>query len=153
MKKLTKLALAFVLTFGLVFLASNVSFAANVSTLDTTGSGGKIAVSGTTESGVVAVAVLVYDEAGTNLVAMETAAVTSGEYKYTMDHAFDAGKYVVKVADYNGGDYVTKEVTVTKEATKSPKTAGVPNLVWGLLALSAIGVMLAITNVKRDDDN
>ena len=87
--------------------------AKDIKTINASESNGKVSVSGTAEAGTLAVAVLVYDENGAELLAMETASV-SDENLYYAEVELAEGTYLVKVADYDGGDY--------KTATVSPET-------------------------------
>lgn len=89
-------------------------FAANVTAVSATGNSTSATISGTAETGVTAVAIMVYDSTGTNLVIMESVSVNdSHTFSTTIDLA--AGSYLIKVADYDGGDY--KETTVTVGAS------------------------------------
>lgn len=87
--------------------------ASEVTTVNATLSNGVITVSGTTDSSVVSAAIWVYAQGGTEPVAMGTTAVTGGTYSYKFnDRKLTGDTYVVRVADYKGGDY--KSVTVKK---------------------------------------
>lgn len=92
-------------------------FAANIVTVSATGNSTSATVSGTAENGVTAVAIMVYDSTGTNLVIMESVSVSD-------DHTFNdtinlaSGSYLIKVADYEGGTY--SETTVTVAASNTP---------------------------------
>lgn len=84
--------------------------AKDIKTINASEANGKISISGTAEAGTLAVAIMVYDEAGSELVAMKTAAV-SDENLYYSDITLAEGTYVVKVADYEGGNYQTTTVS------------------------------------------
>lgn len=82
---------------------------------------GVITVKGTADSSVIAVAVLVYDSTGTNLITMQTAQ-TNDDDTFDATISLDAATYVVKVANYTGGSYVEKTVTPSDETLKVPNT-------------------------------
>ena len=96
-----------------VAIVPTTTRAKEIKTINASEAGGKISVSGTAEAGTLAVAVMVYDEEGENLITFETAGV-SDESLYYFETEIPEGTYVVKVADYDGGNY--------KIATVSPKT-------------------------------
>jgi hypothetical protein len=148
MKRINKLLLALALSFGMMFAASAYAEAAQVSTLEVTSAEKKITVKGTTDPDVLACAVLVFDAKGENMIAMETCAVTDSGYNYTMDHVFSEGTYLVKVADYNGGDYVTKEVKVDGAEKKSPKTSGLSLMMLFIVAGTLSGTYLVVKKVR-----
>lgn len=117
--------LVIALTIALAFAAVATPFttsAKDIKTINATYESGKIAVSGTAEAGTLAVAVMIYDEKGVDLLAFETAAVSDENLYYT-EVEMTEGKYLVKVADYDGGDF--------KTATIAPETKvvipGAPN--------------------------
>ena len=89
--------------------------AKDIKTINASEANGKISVSGTAEAGTLAVAVMVYDENGSELLAMETASV-SDESLYYAEVELPEGTYQVKVADYDGGDYKTATVSPTKKS-------------------------------------
>lgn len=81
-----------------------------------------ISINGTAESGVLATQIVVYDESGENIIAMQSTGVEADNtFSATIAVGSDA-KYIVKVADYDGGEY--KSATVTTEAVDP---AGSPN--------------------------
>ena len=115
MKKLNKYLLVIMLSLFIIPIISvNVNAATlNVKTINASITDNKISVDGTVDNGVLAVAIMVYEEDGTTLVAMKTTAVDSND-KYSDTIAVTAGKkYIVKAANYDGGTYVTAEVDGT----------------------------------------
>lgn len=102
-----------------------------VLTCEATAKNGVISVSGTTENGMLAVSVSVYDKAEKELVVTpESTAVIDNKFSYEIP--VSEGDYVVKMADYEGGEYCSKAVTLakaaeaeTKEETKDETTASV----------------------------
>ncbi|WP_075720648.1 hypothetical protein [Roseburia sp. 499] len=110
----------FFMAFALVCILciqKQTVFAANIVTVSATGNSTSATVSGTAENGVTAVAIMVYDSTGTNLIIMESVSVRD-------DHTFNdtinlaSGSYLIKVADYEGGTY--SETTVTVAASNTP---------------------------------
>ena len=105
-----------ILLIAMLLLPSSIVMAASVTTMDADGSNGKLTISGTTTEDCLAVAILVYDEAGTNLVYIETTGVENSAYKSTIHLA--NGTYTVKAGDYDGeNELITKKVTVTGSET------------------------------------
>ena len=84
--------------------------AGNVASLNVTATDEAINVSGTMDSGVVAAAIFVYAEDGKTLVTMKTTQVDSGNFSESI--ALEPGTYTVKVADYDGGEFASSDVTV-----------------------------------------
>ena len=84
-------------------------FAGEIKTADASiDTNGKITVKGTTESSVVAVAVSIHDADG-NFIKMVTGSVKDDDtYEVTAD--MEVNKYILKVADYHGGNFVEIEV-------------------------------------------
>ena len=92
-----------------------------VTNLEVTQSNNKISVKGKTESGVLAVAIAVYNEKGTELITMQTTSVNSdNEFSDTI--AQKEGNYLIKVADYEGGPYAEESLTVKEEDKTEEKT-------------------------------
>ena len=115
--KIMKLVVATIITIVtamIITILSSSVYAGTVSSALATENEGKITVSGSVDSSVYAVAILVYS--GDNLEYMETANVnSSGAYNVTLEKTFEDGTYTIKVADYNGGDYAVKEDLVVGE--------------------------------------
>lgn len=96
-------------------------FAANITAVSATGNSTSATISGTAETGVTAVAIMVYDSTGTNLVIMESVSVSdSHTFSTTID--LTEGSYLIKVADYDGGDYKETTVTVGTSGNTSDET-------------------------------
>lgn len=129
MKRLCKTIFALALFLGLIYANKFASYAANITTVNVSGENNKITVSGSCDAGVLACAVLVYDSTGTTLIDMETCAVDAGSYQYTLANTFAEGTYEVRVADYNGGSYVSKSAAVTGTAAATPPTTNTPSTV------------------------
>ena len=94
-------------------------------------SGTTITVSGIAESGMLAVQIAVYDAAEANVITTYSTAVNSDNTFAATITVSEAGTYVVKAADYDGGEYAsvtvgateeTEEETATEETIASPET-------------------------------
>ena len=115
MKKFSKYLLIIILSLFIIPIVSvNVNATTlDVKTINASITNNKISVDGTVNNGVLAVAIMVYEEDGTTLVTMETTSVDSND-KYSDTIDVTAGKkYIVKAANYDGGTYVTAEVDGT----------------------------------------
>lgn len=171
MKKSFKLIISTLLLAIMVLVPfANVDAAgnSNIKTIDASISNGTISVSGTTEDGVLAVAIMVYDSTETNLITMQTTSVGS-DNSYSDTISIESGNYVVKVADYDGGEYVTKTVkeTITEQeneqqevnentaansgaTTSNPKTGD--NIIF-YIAIFVIAVLGIIITIKINKTN
>ena len=85
-----------------------------------------ITVSGTAESGVLATQVIVYDESGENIVAMQSTGVEADNSFSTTIAVGSGAKYIVKVADYDGGEYSSVAVTTAADPSGSPNSGYAP---------------------------
>ena len=160
MKRLCKILFTLTLCLGLFVTVSVNADAKNISGVSAVSSNGKIIVSGTAEEGTLACAVFVYDSTESTLLDMETCAVKEDStFRYQMTKTYAKGDYVVKVADYDGGNYQTTTVKVadkteenikdtttnstTANATttvKSPKTSETTPWYFLVAALLLLGV-------------
>lgn len=117
MKKLIRLIIPIILLTFIIFPGRQQVKAFEITSLNVTEKTDGISVSGTAQEGTLAVVIAVYDEAGQNLVKMVTTSVDDlNAYSDTI--LMDKGKYIVKVADYEGGNFVTKSVTVGSTENK-----------------------------------
>lgn len=125
MKKLIGCLLSAVI-LAVLLVPSTVVQAASVKTMEASGTNGVLTVSGTTSEDSLAVAILVYDEAGTSLVYIETVGV-SDAHTYSSSISLKNGTYVVKAGDYDGSsDLISKTVTITESTvTSNPTTTAV----------------------------
>lgn len=103
---LPALALALIL-----IMPRDKTMAGTIASIDASVKDGTVTVSGTADSGVLSVAIFVYDEAGENMLQMKSVAVASDQ-KYSEDFKLSDGKYLVKAADYEGGKFAETTVTV-----------------------------------------
>ena len=112
---LPALALALIL-----IMPGDKTMAGTIASIDASVKDGTVTVSGTADSGVLSVAIFVYDEAGENMLQMKSVAVASDQ-KYSEDFKLSDGKYLVKAADYDGGKFAETIVTVgeSKEDDKN----------------------------------
>lgn len=147
----------------LIVIAPTV-FAADIKTVDASeDSSGKITVKGTADDSMVAVAVSLYEEDGTFIKVVTGSVEDDNTYEVTIN--MEAKKYIVRVADYNGGNYIEKEVnpdsttedsttTVTEEVTpvKSPKTFDAILIAVSVLVISVVGIAVSARYfVKRKE--
>lgn len=150
MKRLYKIIFTLTLCLGLFVAVSVNAQAKTISGVSAVSSNGKIIVSGTAEEGTLACAVFVYDSTGKTLLDMETCEVKEDStFRYQMSKTYAKGDYVVKVADYDGGNYQTTTVKVAdkteeniKDTTtvKSPKTSETTPWYFMVAALLLLGV-------------
>ena len=134
MKKI--LIVLFIGLISMMLFSFNVN-AKNISTIDVKNSSNKLTVSGTTENGVLAVAVMVYS--GENLSHMETCSCNNNNYSCELSKTFSKGNYTVKVADYDGGDYISKKISINI-TEKNPQTGDniISSIIIGGLSIVAI---------------
>ena len=150
MKRLYKIIFTLTLCLGLFVAVSVNAQAKTISSVSAVSSNGKITVSGMAEEGTLACAVFVYDSTESTLLDMETCAVKEDStFRYQMTKTYAKGDYVVKVADYDGGNYQTTTVKVAdkteeniKDTTtvKSPKTSETTPWYFMVAALLLLGV-------------
>lgn len=110
MKKFSKYLLTIILSLFIIPIVSVNAATLDVKTINASITDNKISVDGTVDNGVLAVAILVYEEDGTTLVTMETTSVDSNDKYSDTIHVTAGKKYIVKAANYDGGTYVTTEV-------------------------------------------
>ena len=135
--------------------------------LNASQSGGTISVDGTAEVNMLAASISIYDSAGTNLLALETAQVDNGAFSHSL--AIEEGNYKVCAANYDPGeqfcvDLVTE--TATSDDTAAATTAGSPETgyaqtsddsaattdnTWMIIAAAAVAVIgaVAIVLIRR----
>lgn len=176
MKKITNrmISFAFLMCMGLFLFSLRVNAANNVTTINASGDTQGATISGTTDADVVAVLIEVLD--GTDVVTLETHAVTSGEYTATLACTLDEGKtYTAYVVNYNGsgepktttfsipisvtgitmspttGTLITAGSTLQLTATVSPSNATNPAVTWSsgntsVATVDATGKVTAVAN-------
>lgn len=150
MKKM-KLVITTIVTLIIITILSSIAYAGTVSNVNATAKNKKITVSGTVDSTIYAVAVVVYSE--DNLEYMETANVNSDRsYSIELGKEFGSGKYEVRVADYNGGEYKTTSVEVNEEnslSTSNPGTGDIIMIFVAIFIVSTIGFIATRRLNKR----
>lgn len=153
MKKFSKYLLVIMLSLFVIPFVSVKAASLNVKTINASIINNQLSVDGTVDNGVLAVAILVYEEDGTTLVTMKTTSVDSND-KYSDTIEVTSGKkYVVKSANYDGGTYVTTEVdgTVNNDNEKNPQTYD-GLMTWIILSLLSLGGIVG-TIVYRKKKN
>lgn len=111
MKKLLRISVTLLLIGLIACMSALTCFAGTVNTLNTTVKNDTVLFNGTVDSETLAVSIMVYDKSGDNLVNIASAAVDS-QNEYNIEMQLPDGTYLVKVADYNGGKFLEKTVTV-----------------------------------------
>lgn len=114
-----KIQTGFVFTLILSIILANIALTApayavvnnSILTLSANYSQGKVTVTGTTSSGVYAVAILIYDTNGTDLLRMETFGINNQSFSAEINIALTSGTYTVKAANYEGGPYASTTFT------------------------------------------
>lgn len=139
-----------ILLIAMLLLPSSIVMAASVTTMDADGSNGKLTISGTTTEDCLAVAILVYDEAGINLVYIETTGVENSAYKSTINLA--NGTYTVKAGDYDGENgLITKKVTVTGSETTPAADTESPAVTTTATTATTTATTAGLTAPKTED--
>ena len=120
MKKIIRNILPALALALILIMPGDKTMAGTIASIDASVKDGTVTVSGTADSGVLSVAIFVYDEAGENMLQMKSVAVASDQ-KYSEDFKLSDGKYFVKAADYEGGKFAETTVTVgeSKEDDKN----------------------------------
>ena len=109
-----KKILGLIIVLFSVLIAPKV-LAANVLTLEASESNtGIITVKGSAESSVMAVAINIYEEDGTTFITQRSVQVND-DNTFEFNEAFEAKKYVIKVADYDGGNFIEKSISPNSE--------------------------------------
>ena len=119
MKKILISIITLLVVAPLLRVSAAVTY--NVKTVEASITNDIMTVSGTTEHGVLAVAILVYDENEENLITMITTAVTESD-TYTDTINIEDGNYVVKAANYDGGEYKVTKTIKGVTTTTTPAT-------------------------------
>lgn len=161
MKKRISLILTFIILAVIMIIPAKESLAANkkILTMEATQNNGLIWVSGTAEEGALAVAIAVYNEDGTELVTMQTTSVNS-ESKFSDSISVEKGKYLVKVADYEGGEYKEATVSIVDEETTSNESdtnaspkAGDKLIIYAGALLASVILLAFIIKSKTKKNN
>lgn len=126
--------------------------AKSIPTINVTNNNNKLTVSGTTENGVLAVAIMVYS--GNDIYHMETCSSNDNKFSCELSKTFAIGDYIVKVADYDGGTYISKNISVKGDTSVSvkdetPKTGTIEYI--GITTLIITISVLGISILKRKE--
>ncbi|MCR4925873.1 MAG: hypothetical protein K5917_06265 [Clostridiales bacterium] len=121
-KKIRLLGVIFAIALTLAFTSMAVK-AGEVSTVNVTAENNTITVSGDAADDVAAVTIQVYDETGSNLLAMKTTSVDDNN-KYSQAIELANGTYTVKAANYSGGNFIVKENVVVDSTAISNNGTG-----------------------------
>ena len=115
-------------------------FALDVKTAEATiDSDGMITVKGTTPSEMMAVSINIYAEDGTTLVAVRSTQVNDDD-TFEFGEKFEAKKYIVKVADYEGGNTID---IVVEPPTNNVKT-GDNIMTYVVLLITSISSLVVL---------
>ena len=113
-KKLLVLITIFALLVPFIVNASNK----NVKSIDATILDGTIHIDGTTDDGVLAVAIMVYDKDERELIKLVTSPVDEDDKFEESIVVSKDDTYVVKAANYDGGEYISITVGEVKIESK-----------------------------------
>lgn len=140
-----KILLVLVTILSFAFISSVSAAELKVKTLEASMDGTKITATGTTDEEMLAVSVIVYDEAGTTFIKMESGQVDDGKYNVTIDGFEEGKKYMVRVANYDGGDFLEQLVP---DETKTPDTG---DDIYTFIIIGTLSVvsLLGITIYKK----
>ncbi|MBQ9391674.1 MAG: hypothetical protein IJU02_05740 [Lachnospiraceae bacterium] len=150
-----------ILVMAMILALPMVSFAANgrVTDLESKSQNGIVTINGKS-SEALSVAIFVYDESGQNLLDVGSA-VVNDDKTFTRTITLPDGKYLVKVADYEGGDFAQTITTTSASssngtdpvAVKSSKTDDMNNpylwigIIGGTLLVGSGVIVYRITRV------
>ncbi len=150
MKKITNrmISFAFLMCMGLFLFSLRVNAANNVTTINASGDTQGATISGTTDDDVVAVLIEVLD--GTDVVTLETHAVTTGAYTATLSCALVEGKtYSAYVVNYDGSGEpktTTFSIPISVTGVAMNQTTGTLTTVGQTLQLTATVAPANATN-------
>ena len=139
-----------VLVSGIGITEVNAAATPEVLTIEANFDGDKLTVSGTTDPGVYAVEIMVYDKDGNNLITMKSTEVT-GDNKYKDVLDVKSGDYVVRAARYEGGTVVEAKVVTPKKTDTNTGDANNMTLLIALLTIAAVGTGAMLVIKKRNN--
>jgi hypothetical protein len=135
-KQVFTFILAFILAGSLLILPGYAAESNEILSLTAKYTSGRVSVSGTASTDVLAVAILLYDTDGTTLLRMETVGVTSGDnqnaFSGTIRIPLSSGTYTVKAANYEGGNLYSATFTVSASSKTGNDTGGSSSPATGL---------------------
>lgn len=141
MKKILSLVVLLVATLFVTTVKAE-----EIKTVDVTVNDLSVTVAGTTDDTVAAVSITIFDKDG-ELVLIKSVSVDD-DSKYTLTVTLEKGTYDIKVADYSGGDFITKEKVVVGETAKNPKTGDLVELYCIVFAFCIAALTLACAYPK-----
>lgn len=156
MKKISIFIISILLIVPISVLAAEI----NVKTLEATATGTTINYNGIMEDGAYAVMCKLYDK-DSNEIDLLSSAVDNNKFSGSFEVS-SSGDYTVSCANYEGGEYISKEVSVVEETieevketttntstTKSPKTVDNIILYVSLSVISLIGIIFVAIKLKK----
>ena len=144
-----KILLLIVTILSFAFIGSVSAEELAVKTLDASIDGTKITAKGTTDENMLAVSVLVYDETGKTFIKMASGQVEDGKYEVNVD-GFETGKkYIVRVSNYDGGDFLEQLVPKNEENKETTPDTNDDVLLWFSLGLISIISLTGLAVYKR----
>ena len=87
----------------------------NVTSLNTNFENGALVVSGTGESGMLAAQIVVYGEDGETIITTQSAEVDDNGAFSIVFEGISEGRYIIKAADYPGGEFFTVQTWTDSE--------------------------------------
>lgn len=148
MKKRFRLGILVLALIGLLAPAGT-AFAGTLSQFSPSYENGNIKAEGKAADGVYAVQVLVYNEAGTELVTMQSTGVNA-DGTFSEKIAVSEGTYLVKAADYAGGEFLSMTVKASDTTTKEPGTGDNTLLItFAFLGTASMLTILTMTAKNR----
>ena len=120
MKK-SHIILTSLIALSALVIPANRADALTVDTCAVSITGNTISISGTVEDGMLATSIFIYDETGTDRLALDNVSVAS-DNTYSGTFEMPEGSYVVRVADYDNGAYCTNTATIASATTPTDNT-------------------------------
>lgn len=139
-----KIILFIVATF--LVLPFTVNASTDITNLSASYSNNSVTITGDTSDSILAVAVILYDSTGTSILRMVTDSVSNDSFSTKIDSInLEAGStYIVKVANYDGGNYyetsfkVADKTTTTTTIEDNPQTS---DEIMGSILLGSISLI------------
>ena len=140
-----KKIILFIVTTFLV-LPFTVNASTDITNLSASYSNNSVTITGDTSDSILAVAVILYDSTGTSILRMVTDSVSNDSFSTKIDSInLEAGStYIVKVANYDGGNYyetsfkVADKTTTTTTIEDNPQTS---DEIMGSILLGSISLI------------
>lgn len=148
MVNMKKILLFVIAVFLVLPMTCNAS--SDITNLSASYSNKNVIVTGSTSDSILAVAVMLYDGTGTNVLRMVTDSVSNDTFDTTIDSInLEAGTYIVKVANYEGGDYYETSFKVSTQSIDNPQTND--NILKSIVisVVSILGIIGCIVFLKK----